>query len=257
MDGITLRSTHNAHEPPVHIKLVVELVRDLSNKYVPTPSLDEIEIDLLQSLKDFCHRARKQAAKVHLREKSSHVPPQNTSDISPPSSDTNTDSWQEPDCGATEDNDHFWGFDTDLYGKILSNPEVASQHKWFEGFLDKLELDLMNSITSLRKTIPETSQTRTFTFLIVYASLPPILSGHLFNQTKRDSGYQCVSKITSLTCKSTSNDTAMKFHAIISTQSIEIPWHSSQTLNANIPMGNTNSSNHGSRRGKSHCSASA
>ncbi len=59
MDGITLHSTHNAHEPPDHIKLVVELVRDLSNKYVPTPLLNKIEIDLLQSLKDFCHRARK------------------------------------------------------------------------------------------------------------------------------------------------------------------------------------------------------
>ncbi len=66
MDGITLRSTHNAHDPPDHIKLVVELVRDLSNRYVPTPLLDKIEIDLLQSLKDFRHRARKQAAKVHL-----------------------------------------------------------------------------------------------------------------------------------------------------------------------------------------------
>jgi hypothetical protein len=129
MDGITLRSTHNAYEPPDHIKLVVELVRDLSNKYVPMPLLDEIEIDLLQSLKDFHHQARKRAAKVHLREKSSHIPPQNTSDISPPSSDTNADSWQEPDCKATEDNDHFRGFDTDLYDKISSNPEVASQHK--------------------------------------------------------------------------------------------------------------------------------
>ena len=42
-DGITLRPTQNPHEPPDHVKLVVETVRSLSNKYVPTPSLDECE----------------------------------------------------------------------------------------------------------------------------------------------------------------------------------------------------------------------
>ena len=41
-DGITLRSTHNFHEPPDYVKLVVETVRSLSNKHVPTPSLDEV-----------------------------------------------------------------------------------------------------------------------------------------------------------------------------------------------------------------------
>jgi hypothetical protein len=45
VDGITLRATHNPHEPPDKVKQVVDMVR--SNKYVPTPSLDEVEINLL------------------------------------------------------------------------------------------------------------------------------------------------------------------------------------------------------------------
>ena len=47
VDGITLRATHNPHEPPDKVKQVVDMVRSLSNKYVPTPSLDEVEINLL------------------------------------------------------------------------------------------------------------------------------------------------------------------------------------------------------------------
>jgi hypothetical protein len=55
VDSITLRATHTPHEPPDAVKQVVDMVRSLSNKYVPTPSLDEVEIDLLQGLKDFHH----------------------------------------------------------------------------------------------------------------------------------------------------------------------------------------------------------
>jgi hypothetical protein len=47
VDGITLRVTNNPHELPDKVKQVVDMVRSLSNKYVPTPSLDEVEIDLL------------------------------------------------------------------------------------------------------------------------------------------------------------------------------------------------------------------
>ena len=66
VDGPTRRPTHNPHEPPDHVRQVVGTVRYLSNKYVPTPSLDEIEIDLLQGLKDFRYRARKRAAAIKL-----------------------------------------------------------------------------------------------------------------------------------------------------------------------------------------------
>ncbi len=38
------------------------MVRALSNKYIPVPLLEEVEINILQSLKDFRHRARKRAA---------------------------------------------------------------------------------------------------------------------------------------------------------------------------------------------------
>ncbi len=47
VDGITLRATHNPHEPPDKVKQVVDMVRSLSNKYVPTPSLNKVEINLL------------------------------------------------------------------------------------------------------------------------------------------------------------------------------------------------------------------
>jgi hypothetical protein len=63
-DGIIPRPTYNPHEPPDYVKLVVEMVWSLSNtnKYVPTPSLDEVEIDLLQGLtKDFRNRVHKLA----------------------------------------------------------------------------------------------------------------------------------------------------------------------------------------------------
>jgi hypothetical protein len=55
MDGITLHSAQNPESPPDHVMQVAGMVRFLSNKYVPTPSLDKIDTDLLLSLKDFRH----------------------------------------------------------------------------------------------------------------------------------------------------------------------------------------------------------
>ena len=41
------------------------MVKSLSNKCVPVPSLNKIEIDILHSLrKDFCQQARKRAAVI-------------------------------------------------------------------------------------------------------------------------------------------------------------------------------------------------
>jgi hypothetical protein len=47
VDSLTLRATHNPHEPPDKVKQVVDMVRSLSNKYVPTLSLDKVKINLL------------------------------------------------------------------------------------------------------------------------------------------------------------------------------------------------------------------
>ena len=93
VDGITLRAAHYPHSPPDHVMQVAVMVRSLSNKYVPVPSLDENEIDLQASLKDFCHRCRKRAAAVALREHtdppSSQLQPPPTGDSqSPEASDT-------------------------------------------------------------------------------------------------------------------------------------------------------------------------
>ena len=66
VNGTTLHTVNNAHQPPDHIKQVASMVRALSNKYVPVPLLEEVKMDLLQSLKDFRYRARKRAAAVNL-----------------------------------------------------------------------------------------------------------------------------------------------------------------------------------------------
>jgi hypothetical protein len=68
VNGTNLHARNNVQLPPDHIMQVASMVRSLSNKYAPVPLLDKVEIDLLQSLKDFHHRGRKQATAVTLRE---------------------------------------------------------------------------------------------------------------------------------------------------------------------------------------------
>jgi len=99
VDGITLRAAHYPHSPPDHVMQVAVMVRSLSNKYVPVPSLDEIEIDLQASLKDFRHRCRKRAAAVALREHTD--PPSSQLQTTPTEASQSTersdaDSWREP-----------------------------------------------------------------------------------------------------------------------------------------------------------------
>jgi hypothetical protein len=66
VDGITLHTANHTHTPPDYVMQVATMVRALSNKYVPVPSLDKVEVNLLLSLRDFCHHARKRTAQVHL-----------------------------------------------------------------------------------------------------------------------------------------------------------------------------------------------
>jgi hypothetical protein len=47
VDGITLHATHTPYEPPGEVKHIVDMVRSLLDKYVPIPSLKEVEINLL------------------------------------------------------------------------------------------------------------------------------------------------------------------------------------------------------------------
>jgi hypothetical protein len=74
VNDTTLHTGNNAHQTPDHVKQVASMVRALSNKYIPVPLLEEVKIDLLQSLKDFCHRARKRAAAVNLCEMRTNIP---------------------------------------------------------------------------------------------------------------------------------------------------------------------------------------
>ncbi len=68
VDGTTLRVTNITDIPLNYITQVANMVRALSNKYVPILSIDEVKINLLQSLKDFCYRARKCATMIKLQE---------------------------------------------------------------------------------------------------------------------------------------------------------------------------------------------
>jgi hypothetical protein len=70
-DGITLHMASNTHTPPDYVMQVATMVRALSNKYVPILLFNEVEVDLLLSLKDFCHWACKRAGQVNLQEKAS------------------------------------------------------------------------------------------------------------------------------------------------------------------------------------------
>ncbi len=73
VNGTTFHTGNNAHQPSDHVKQVASMVRGLSNKYIPVPLLDEVEIHLRQSLKDFRHCARKQAAAVNLCEMRTNI----------------------------------------------------------------------------------------------------------------------------------------------------------------------------------------
>jgi hypothetical protein len=111
------------------------MVKSLSNKCVPVPSLNKIEIDILHSLrKDFCQQAHKRAAAVRL-----HKYPKSHADL-----------WHElekPDDG----NQNWYGLGSHLYKTILAHPEIDSGHPHFESFLDKLEMEFENIMKSLCK----------------------------------------------------------------------------------------------------------
>jgi hypothetical protein len=162
VEGITLRATHIPPEPPDAVKQVVDMVRSLSNKYVPMPSLDKVEIDLLQGLKDFRHRVRKRAAAVKLRKGTVDAParcPLGPIQVARPSDDTSDiHSWHEAEEPKESDPD-WYGLGSDLYDTIFAFPEADSGKKQLEHFLDKLEMEFVNSIKALRKegtrSIPE------------------------------------------------------------------------------------------------------
>ncbi len=94
---------------------VASMVRSLSNKYFPVPLLNEVEIDLLQSLKDFCHRAWKQATAVTLQETNQQPKEQQTQCTTDPNISTtlNNDSWHEPPIPA-ENNNNWYGLGINL-----------------------------------------------------------------------------------------------------------------------------------------------
>jgi hypothetical protein len=77
------------------------MIRVLSNKDVPVPLIEEIAIDLLQSLKDFRNCARKQAAAVNLHKiRTNTLQPQGQPMQRTTTSDSlttsNDDLWHEP-----------------------------------------------------------------------------------------------------------------------------------------------------------------
>jgi hypothetical protein len=118
--------------------------RFLSNKYVPTPSLDEIETDLLLSLKDFRHQAHKRAAAVKLHERAPSNNPQNNPTTSQLMDVSKIDSWHEPQLAVPGNNEELcYGLGSNLYDKISAFLEVNSGHKRFKQLLTHLESDII------------------------------------------------------------------------------------------------------------------
>jgi hypothetical protein len=107
------------------------MVRSLSNKYVPTPSLDKVEIDLLHGLKDFCDCARKHAATVQLWETTAAIPTVQASNPPEPSqSSTNTDaeSWHKPPEHGEEKTDMALVPTSMTRYPLIQKPAVASSN---------------------------------------------------------------------------------------------------------------------------------
>ncbi len=129
VDSTTLHTASNAHIPPDYVTQVATMVRALSNKYVPVPSLNKVEINLLLSLKDFCHQARKRAGQVDLWENATEqrrYTRQRETTLSALSDSSNLNYWQEPDL--VDPNEDLYGLGTNLYDTILSHLEVNSTH---------------------------------------------------------------------------------------------------------------------------------
>ena len=154
VDGPTRRPTHNPHEPPDHVRQVVGTVRSLSNKYVPTPSLDKIKVNLLQGLKDFCHRARKRATAIHLCKGTVAAPalrPTYSLGISDlPNDASDIDSWHDGQPPDDVEHDQY-GLRSNLYDQISAYPEADSDQTWLEAFLNKLEWTVVQQIRALCK----------------------------------------------------------------------------------------------------------
>jgi hypothetical protein len=150
VDGITLHSAHNPESLPDNVMQVAEMVRFLSNKYVPTPSLDKFETDLLLSLKEFCHQALKRAAAVTLHKRAPSNNPQNNPMTSQLTNVFDIDSWHEAQLADPNDNEEFcYGLGSNLYDKISAFPEVDSGHKHVEQVLTHLESDEIRMLSSL------------------------------------------------------------------------------------------------------------
>jgi hypothetical protein len=100
------------------------MVKSLSNKYVPTPSLDKVEIDILQSLKDFRHRVHEHTAMRKLHKGSIKAPTRHC-----PSDDaSNINSWHKAEQPGESDTD-WYSLGSNLYGTISAFLEVDSGKK--------------------------------------------------------------------------------------------------------------------------------
>ena len=76
-DGTTVDATINQRElAPSCVETVVDIVKVRSDKYVPPPSIDELEIENSLFLKDSRLRTRRRAEVIELRERNAQNPPQ-------------------------------------------------------------------------------------------------------------------------------------------------------------------------------------
>ncbi len=128
------------------------MIRALSKKCVPISLLDKVKINLLLSLKNFRHRARKRVSQVDLQENATEQK-RNTRQqevtLLASSDSSDLDYWWEPD--PVDPNEDWYVLGTNLYGTISSHPEVNSAHNQLKHFLDNLEMELLRLMHGLCK----------------------------------------------------------------------------------------------------------
>jgi len=134
VDGTTdSNATINHAEPPASVRAVQAITKVTSDKYVPAPSLDELEIENAQMLRDFRRRVRLRASAVGLIEKEDkrkHPKTRNRSD------DDSGDYFEEREDVSTDTREP--SLRTGLYDKVSPFADEKSDHKRTEKFLSEV-----------------------------------------------------------------------------------------------------------------------
>ena len=159
-------STITTLNPPLSVCKVQGITEGTSDKYVPTPTLPNIEIDISNTLRDFRRRVRDKTVKIDLlekKEKEQNPPAVNANlniDVSP-SEDAPSDEDQFREIQEEEPKIQDPSLKTGLFEKNHCFQEESSSHKRTEAFLNDVSAHLQTHLKNLshegkdRRKIPE------------------------------------------------------------------------------------------------------